>query len=120
MDKILLEDIELHAYHGHLPEEQKIGSRFRLNLEIELDLEKAGHSDQLRDTFDYCKAYKIVVDEMEISSSLLEHVAERIARKLLIASDRIKLIKIKISKMNPPVGGPVKAVAVELIRTRIQ
>ena len=118
MGKIILEDIEIYAYHGCLPEERKIGSRFLVNLEIRADLEKAGRSDQLEDTFDYGIARDIIYHEMAIPSSLLEHVAGRILSKLFQASPLIKKARIRISKLNPPFSGEMKAVAVELSQKR--
>jgi dihydroneopterin aldolase len=118
MGKIILEDIELYAYHGHMPEENKIGSWFTIKLELIVALEKACKSDKLTDTFDYEVAYNIVKEEMQITSSLLEHIADRILKRLFDASSLISRIKIVLSKMNPPFGGSVKAVSVELEQER--
>lgn len=114
MGKIILEDIEIYAYHGCLPEEKKIGGRYLVNLEIRADLEKASRSDQLKDTFDYGIARDIIYQEMAIPSSLLEHVADRIISSLFLASPQIKEVKIRISKLDPPFSGEIKAVSVEL------
>ena len=114
MGKIILEDIEFYAYHGHMPEENEIGGRFLIYLEIDTAFEDACKSDKLRDTFDYQQAYNIVKKEMEIKSSLLEHIASRILERILNASPLVWSAKIKVSKMNPPFGGNVKAVSVEM------
>lgn len=120
MGKIRIEDIEIYAFHGHMQEESKIGSRFLVNLELDTALEEACHSDKLDDTFDYELAYTIVKEEMQTSSSLLEHIAGRILQRLLDASALIRTVKISISKMNPPFNGNVKAVSVELFQERNQ
>lgn len=118
MGKIILEDIDIYAYHGHLPEEKKTGTTFRINLEISLDLEKAGRTDRLEDTFDYAQAYSIIKEEMKIPSSLLEHVAQRIVNRLFGASAAIREVSLRVSKLNPPFDGEVKAVSVELTKSR--
>ncbi len=118
MGKIIIEDIEAYGYHGHMPEERKIGGRFLVNIELDTALNEACESDKLKDTFDYQEAFKIVRDEMNIPSSLLEHVANRIANRLLNASSLIWAVKVRVSKMNPPFGGNVKAVSVELCKER--
>lgn len=118
MGKIILEDIEFYAYHGHLPEENKIGGKFLVNLEIDIAFDEACKNDHLEDTFDYQEAYDIVKDEISIKSSLIEHVASRILDRILNASALIWSVKIKLSKMNPPLGGNVKAVCVELSKDR--
>jgi 7,8-dihydroneopterin aldolase/epimerase/oxygenase len=120
MGTILLEDIEFYAYHGHLAEERTIGARFLVNLEMETEFEEACLSDRLEDTFDYQHAYDIVSAEMKLPSALLEHVAARIANRILSASIRVQSVKICISKMNPPLGGNVKAVAIELTKYRMK
>ncbi len=120
MGKIILDNIEIYACHGHLPEENEIGGRFIVNLEINTAFEDACKSDQLEDTFDYQVAYDIVKHEMSTKSSLLEHVASRILDRLLEASPLIWSAKIKLSKMNPPLGGNVKAVSVEIQKERDQ
>jgi dihydroneopterin aldolase len=120
MGKIRIEDIEIYAFHGHMEEENKIGSRFLVNLELDTAIEKACDSDKLDDTFDYEFAFSIVKEEMLIASSLLEHIAERILKRLLNASALIRAVKISISKMNPPFTGNVKAVSVELFKERNQ
>ena len=118
MGKIILEDIEVYAYHGHYSEEQHIGGKYFINLEIETALEKACKSDRLEDTFNYQVAYNLVIEEMQKKSALLENVASRITDRLFLASLLVKSVKIKISKMNPPLGGTVKSVCVELFQKR--
>jgi dihydroneopterin aldolase len=118
MSKIIIEDIELYAYHGHFPEERTIGSRFLVNVEIDAVIDKACESDRLEDTFNYQTAYDIVVDEMKQPSALLENIANRIASRMLNKSEKLRSVKIKIAKMNPPLGGNVKSVAVEVEKNR--
>mgnify|MGYP001767903293 CR=1 FL=1 len=118
MGKIILENIECYAFHGHLPEERRIGAHYRVGVEIEAAIEKAGKTDLIDDTFDYRIAYDIVCKEMKKSSALLEHVASRILDKIMLTSATIQSIQIRITKMNPPLGGNVHAVSVELTRKR--
>jgi dihydroneopterin aldolase len=118
MGKILLEDIEIYAFHGVMPEENKTGSRFLINLELELDLGRASQSDDLADTFNYHTAFLIVEEEFNTNSKLLEHVGNRIIRRLFETSGKIQQVKIRVSKMNPPFGGNVKAVSIEMERKR--
>ena len=118
MGKIILTDIEVYAYHGYFAEEQHIGGNFIVNLELEISVEKASLSDILEDTLNYQVAYDLVIEEMQKKSALLENVASRIIKRLFSASERVDTIKIKISKMNPPLGGIVKSVSVELFQRR--
>ena len=97
-----------------MKEENKIGGRFIVNLELDTKLETSCESDKLEDTFDYEIAYSIVKEEMQTPSALLEHIAGRILRRLLDASPLVQAARVIISKLNPPFDGSVQAVSVEL------
>ena len=114
MALILLENMEFFAYHGCFAEEQIIGNRFIVNLTIETDTSAAELSDHLHDTVNYQAVYSIVKKEMAIKSKLLEHVARRILDHLALKFPQITSSRIKISKMNPPVGGKVEKVSIQL------
>src|SRR5699024_11388421 len=53
MDKIILKDMLFYGFHGLFPEENKLGQRFRVDLVLYLDLQKAGKSDNMEDSIDY-------------------------------------------------------------------
>ncbi len=114
MSKILLENMEFFAYHGCFREEQIIGNQFIVNLEIETNTHKAESSDKLTDTLNYQEAYNLVKEQMQQKSHLLEHVARRTLDILLEKFPEISHLKIKISKMHPPMGGKLKCVSLEL------
>ncbi len=116
MGRILLENMEFFAYHGCFTEEHIIGNRFLLNLEIELDTARAEVSDHLRDTVNYQAVYQLVAAQMKEKSHLLEHICRRIMDVLFDAFPAITHIKARISKMNPPLGGKMESVSVELER----
>ena len=116
MGKIILEQMEFYAYHGCFEEEQIIGNRFIVNLEINTNTASAEISDKLHDTVNYQKVYNLVKAEMEVKSHLLEHIGRRIIDSVMSAFPLITGIKIRISKMNPPMGGKMNAVSVELTR----
>ena len=111
MGKILLEGMEFFAYHGHYKEEQIIGTKFIVDIEIEFESERAEHSDHLSDTINYQEIYQLVKKEMEINAHLLENVARRILDSVLRMFPKIKGMQIKISKINPPLGGKVQQVS---------
>ncbi len=116
MGKIEIEGMEFYAYHGHFAEEQIVGNRFIVNLTLFTDCAKASESDDLADALDYQTAYRIVQEEMQIKSHLLEHVAGRILDRLFSSSKSIERAKVKISKLNPPMGGQIERVSVTLER----
>lgn len=114
MGVIKLRNIRTFSYHGCLEEEAKIGSEYAVNLEVKTDLRKSALSDDLADTVDYVLLNRIVVEEMAIRSKLLEHVAHRILLRIFAEIPEVSRIKIAVSKINPPIGGDVEAVTVEM------
>lgn len=117
MGIISIEQMEFYAFHGHYKEEQIVGNRFLVDLDIETDTEKPSVSDQLEDALNYQMAYRLVRDEMKKhKSNLLEHIGRRILDALYNEFDGIEKATIKIRKMNPPMGGPMKCVSVTMTR----
>jgi len=116
MGLIQIEGMEFYAFHGHYKEEQIVGSRFQVDLTIEADLEKPAESDNLRDAVNYQQAYGIIKAQMEQKSYLLENIASRILNALYLEMTGIKKARVKVSKMNPPVGGKVNSVSVVIER----
>ena len=114
MALIEIEGMEFYAFHGHFEVEKIAGNRFLVNLKIEVDCIKAGQTDQLEDTVDYQKAYLIVKGEMAIPSDLLEHVAQRIINRIKAEFPEAQKVSVKVSKMNPPMGGQIRKVSVTL------
>lgn len=114
MSSIKLKNIRTFSYHGCLVEESKIGSDYRVDLEIKTDLRKSMLSDALADTVDYVHLNRIVVEEMAIRSNLLEHVAKRIIKRIFDELPQISRILLQVSKLNPPIGGDVEAVTIEI------
>jgi dihydroneopterin aldolase len=116
MGLIQLENMEFYAFHGHFKEEQIVGNKFIVSVTIDADLEKPAKSDKLEDTLNYQKAFQIVKLEMTKKSHLLENIASRILDALYANFSIIKSATVKISKMNPPMGGKVDCVSITLSR----
>lgn len=112
---IFLENIKIYAHHGVFEQETRVGNYFIVNIKLELDLSNAVESDNLDDTISYADVYDIVKSEMQIPSKLIEHVAGRIAKAIKNAFAMIETVEIKLSKLNPPMGGQVEAASVLLI-----
>jgi len=116
MAKIILEEMEFYAHHGCFLEEQLVGARFTVNLEFEYDSSIAEVSDKIDDAVNYQQLYKIVKSEMRQNSNLIEAVANRIVNQILYDFPEIQNLVVRVSKLNPPVGGKVKSVGVVIER----
>ena len=114
MSIISIEGMEFYAHHGCFEEERKVGTWFQIDLEMTVDTAAAEKSDNLDETVNYAEVYLTVKREMEIPSKLLENVAYRIKTAVLDEYPVVEQVKVKIQKLNPPLGGKMKSVAVEI------
>ena len=112
MATIALEGMEFHAYHGCFAEEQVTGNTFFVDIYFETDTSEAENSDNLEATVNYAEIYEIIKAEMDIKSRLLEHVGKRIISSVKKQFPQIESVDLKVSKMNPPIGGKVHNVSV--------
>lgn len=116
MSRILLEGMEFYAYHGCFKEEQVIGNRFIVDLSVEVDTSDAEKSDNLQDTVNYQAVYETVKAKMGNKSHLLEHLGRQILDALEERFPEIDHMKLKVSKMHPPMGGEMRSVSLEMNR----
>jgi len=116
MGLIEIESMEFYAFHGHFKEERIVGNKFLVDLKIETDMELPSQSDNLKDAVNYQRVYEIVKKQMGLKSHLLEHIAGRIIDSVYAEMSGIKKITVKVSKLNPPMGGKIGSVSVVLSR----
>lgn len=108
--------MEFFARHGCYEEERARGNTFLVTLKIETDMTLAAESDNIIDAVNYQTAYGIVRDEMAIPSNLLENVCFRILDALYDRMTDIRKATVKVSKLNPAMGGRVEKTSVTLSR----
>lgn len=111
---ILLSDLRFHAFHGVLPQERLVGGNFVVDLRVGYPLAQAMTSDQVDDTLNYASLYALVEREMQQPSSLLEHVAGRIAQAIAKTFPQALSIDLTLTKQNPPMGADCKGAGVEM------
>ncbi len=119
MDKMILTRMEYYGYHGVFEEERKLGQRFYVDLELEMDLSEAGRTDQLDTTINYAEIHEKVKEVVEKKSfQLIEALAECIASVLLDAYTGVHVLTVRVTKPHPPFDIHFQGVTVELRRTR--
>ncbi|CAN1173403.1 Dihydroneopterin aldolase 1 [Linum perenne] len=118
-DKLILRGMKFHGFHGVKKEERSLGQKFLVDVDAWMDLRPAGESDQLTDTINYADIYRIVEEVVEgPAQNLLESVAERIARTVLVKYSVISAVLVKIGKPHVAVRGDVDYLGVEILRRR--
>lgn len=119
MDKIMLKDLQFYGYHGVLPEENKLGQRFNVDVELHVDVMQAGSSDKMEDSIHYGHAFDVIQTIVEgEAKNLIEAVAEEIASKLLSDFDLLQACLVKVIKPDPPIRGHYESVSVEIFREK--
>ena len=111
--------MQFYGYHGVFPEENKLGQRFYIDLEMKLDLATAGHSDRLEDTLNYAEIYDVVKRIVEGPPlKLIEALAESIASTLLKTYTDINEVTVRVTKPNPPFPVHFEGVTIEINRKK--
>lgn len=118
MSRIELEGMEFYAYHGHFTEEQIVGNKFIIDLSVETDIKSASATDNLEDALDYQKLYFVIQQEMQTKSYLLENIANRISSRIMQEFTQVFSLRLKVSKLNPPLGGKIEKVSIVCEETR--
>lgn len=110
--------MEFYSFHGCFSEERVIGTRFVVDLKLVVDTSVAQASDNIDDTVNYLLVYQEVKKQMEKPSHLLENVADRIASAVLDAFHPVESVEVKVSKLNPPLGGKIGSVSLVVEKSR--
>lgn len=119
MDKIILNQMKFYGFHGLFPEENRLGQRFNVDVQLFLDLKKAGVTDEMSHSIDYGQVYELTKKIVEgEAKNLIEAVAESIAEILLSSFPLLHACKVKVIKPDPPIVGHYDSVAVEIYREK--
>jgi 7,8-dihydroneopterin aldolase/epimerase/oxygenase len=116
--KVALEGLEFHAFHGVYPHERVSGNWFEVDISVETDFSKGAATDELVGTVNYEILFEIVKKKMEQPSKLLETVAEQIVAEVLGQLAAVDQVELKISKINPPIGGKARKASISISKKR--
>lgn len=116
---IRIKKAAFYGYHGVLSEEQTVGGKFEADVDLYTDFSKAAIDDNLSETIDYHKVYKFIYKlALEDKHYLIESLATKIANELLLNFKELQKVCVRVRKNNPPLGGVVDCVEVEVIKER--
>lgn len=116
-DEIRIENLEVFANHGVLPEETRLGQKFLISLTMYQSTRKAGKTDALENSTDYGNVAAFLTDYMkQHTCKLLEAAAEQLANALLTAYPSLKGVALELKKPWAPVGLPLETISVKITR----
>jgi 7,8-dihydroneopterin aldolase/epimerase/oxygenase len=118
-DRIFISGLSLHAYHGVMPYEGKVGQTFTIDLALDIDLAAAARSDKVADTVSYdkvveCASAAFVGQKFR----LIEAAAGKVADAVLAAFPRVLGVRVTIHKPHAPIAATFSDVGVTLVRSR--
>jgi len=118
---IRIKNAVFYAYHGAFKDEQNLGGRFEVDIDMHCDFLNAARSDDLEQTVDYEKVYAYIKTLVEGKKYfLIEALAYQIADGILEKFGLIHEVVVRVRKNNPPVRGVIDAVEVEVHRAKNQ
>lgn len=119
MDKITINGMKVFGYHGVRPEEQANGQDFIIDVEMQLDLKKAGLSDKPEDTVDCFQVYSMVKHIAKNNIfRLIERLADNIAREILSRNEKVSEVTVRIMKPDAPLTGEFDSIGIEMTISR--
>ena len=119
MDRMLLKRMVFFGYHGVIPEENRLGQKYYVDLDMRLDLDRAAKSDDVQDTVNYADVHALVKEIVEGPHvKLIEALAHNIASAVLGTYTSIIEMTVSVTKPNPPFDITFDGVTVELRRRR--
>ena len=118
-DSIFVKGLTLHAYHGVMSHEAKVGQTFTIDLKLEIDLAAAARSDKVVDTVSYDKVVECASTAFCAQKyRLIEAAAGSVADAVLAGFPRVRTVTVTIHKPHAPIAATFTDVGVRLVRTR--
>lgn len=119
VDIIRIAGIKSFGHHGALPEEKRLGQRFTVSVDLEVDTRPAAAGDDLKLTVDYAQVIRTV--EAQLTGApvyLIETLAQQIAARILGTFGVVKAVTVEVTKPFAPVAAEFDAISVKIRRER--
>ena len=118
-DIVFVRGLLIHAHHGVMKHESKVGQRFEIDLELTIDLSAASRSDKLADTVSYAAIVDVASRAFsQRSFRLVEAAAGAVVDAILAAFPPVQAIRITVHKPHAPISAIFADVGVTLTRSR--
>jgi len=116
---IRIKNAVFYAYHGAVEEEQNLGGKFEVDVDMQCDLLPAAETDSLRKTVNYENVYACISNVIHSKKNyLIETLAHTIARAIIRDFFNVEMVTVRVRKPHPPVKGVVDYVEVEMTERR--
>ena len=118
-DLIFVDGLVLHAYHGVMQHEAKVGQTFRIDLKLSIDLAEASRSDKLKHTVSYDSVVKAASEAFCARRyRLVEAAAGAVAEAMLDGFPQVRAVAVTVHKPHAPIAATFDDVGVTVERAR--
>ncbi len=118
-DAIFVNGLIIHAYHGVMPHEAKVGQPFGLDLVLDIDLAEASRTDKLKATVSYEALVKLASEAFSARRyRLVEAAAGAVADAVLAHYPPVRSVRVTVRKPHAPIAATFDDVGVIVTRTR--
>jgi dihydroneopterin aldolase len=118
-DHVFVQGLSLHAYHGVMQHEARVGQTFKLDLELEMDLAQAARSDKLADTVGYDEVVEVASKSFCARRyRLVEAAAGAVADAVLDRFPHVASVRVTVHKPHAPIAATFDDVGVSIQRSR--
>ena len=118
-DGIFIRGLTLHAYHGVMAHEAQVGQTFSIDIDLDIDLSEAAHTDKVADTVSYDLVVTCATEAfLGHRFRLIEAAAGRVADAILATFARVDCVTVTIHKPHAPIAATFSDVGVRLVRSR--
>ena len=118
-DRIFVTGLSLHAYHGVMEHEEKVGQTFSIDLALDIDLAEASRTDKLAHTVSYDEVVQVASKAFcSRRFRLVETAAGAVADAVLERFPTVTSIGVTVHKPHAPIAATFADVGVSIFRTR--
>jgi dihydroneopterin aldolase len=118
-DSVFVTGLSLHAYHGVMQHEAKVGQTFKLDLVLDIDLTAASNSDKLVDTVGYDQVVDVAAQVFCARRyRLVEAAAGAVAKAVLDRFAKVSAVRVTVHKPHAPIAAAFADVGVTIARSR--
>jgi dihydroneopterin aldolase len=118
-DHVFVTGLALHAYHGVMQHEAKVGQTFTLDLVLDIDLGEAARTDKLAHTVGYDQVVTVATESFcSRRYRLVEAAAGAVATAVLERFPQVQAVQVTVHKPHAPIAATFDDVGVSITRTR--
>lgn len=118
-DSVHVTGLALHAFHGVMEHEAKVGQTFFIDLVLDIDLTQASHSDRIADTVGYDQVVDVASRTFCAQRyRLVEAAAGAVADATLTAFPAVTSVRVTVHKPHAPIAATFSDVGVTIVRKR--